>query len=231
MRVIDTKQTAVRFDMYMAVHKGLRAFMAETLTTIGRTDASDDLEVAQGVTQVRSLIEVCREHLFVENQFIHAAMEARRRGSSCITANEHIQQEEILERLEAKLLAVERASGADREPGLLELYRTLALFVAENFQHMHVEERENNETLWAFYTDAELHSIHRELLQSIEPEKMQANLRWMVPFVTHHERIAILKGMQQATPAPVFQGLLSVIRPYISNKDWRKLGGVVSHLN
>ena len=32
----------------------------------------------------------------------------------------------------------------------------LALFIAENFEHMHYEETEHNAVLWAHYTDAEL---------------------------------------------------------------------------
>ena len=32
----------------------------------------------------------------------------------------------------------------------------LALFIADNFQHMHVEETAHNAVLWARYTDAEL---------------------------------------------------------------------------
>jgi hypothetical protein len=231
MQVIETNQTTIRFDMYLAVHKGLRAFMAHVLTTVGRIDPNDAVEVADGIAQVRALLELCRGHLFAENQFLHAAMEARRRGSSCITANEHVQQEEILERIEARLLGIERSSDADREARLLQVYRELALFVAENFQHMHVEEHENNETLWSLYTDDELHAIHQELLESIEPVKMTSYLRWIFPHVTHSERVAILTGMQRAMPEPVFQGLLSVIRPHLLDKDWRKLSGALSHLN
>lgn len=59
-----------RFDIYLHVHKGLRALMADVLTTVGRIDATDLLEVASGVTQVRTLLDICRAHLFTENQFI-----------------------------------------------------------------------------------------------------------------------------------------------------------------
>lgn len=230
MPVTEINQTTTRFDMYVAVHKGLRAFMADVLTTIGRVDASDATEAANAISQVRTLLELCRGHLFAENQFLHTAMEARRRGAARVTANEHVQQEEILERIEGRLLAIERSS-ADLEGKFLSLYRELALFVADNFQHMHVEETDNNETLWSLYTDEELHGIHQELLRSIEPVKMKIYLRWILPYVTPGDRNAILAGMQKELPAPVFEQLLSFIRPHLVEKDWTKLNRQLSHLN
>jgi hypothetical protein len=101
MQTIDATQTKTRFDMYQAVHKGLRAFMSDVLTTVGRIDASDPEDVAAGVALVRRLLEICGDHLFKENQFVHTAMEARRYGSSRATANDHVKQEELVEKIEA----------------------------------------------------------------------------------------------------------------------------------
>ena len=53
-----------RFDIYLHVHKGLRAFMVDVLTNVGRINAADPIEVAAAVAQVRSLLEICRAHLF-----------------------------------------------------------------------------------------------------------------------------------------------------------------------
>ena len=192
-----------RFNLYLHVHKGLRAFMADVLTTVGRIDALDGVEVTAGVAQVRALLDACRAHLFTENQFLHIAMEARRRGSATVTANEHVQQEEALEQIEARLRAIERSSGPDLEIKILDLYQFLALFVAENFQHMQVEERDNNETLWALYTDAELQAIQAQVLTSLDPGEIAAFLRWMFPYVSNRERGAILAGLQKAAPEPI----------------------------
>jgi hypothetical protein len=191
-----------RFDMYLHVHKGLRAFMGDVLTAVGRIDAHDAVEVASGVAQVRALLDSCRSHLFTENQFLHTAMEARRRGSSYAAANDHIQHEEALEQLEAQLRAIERSSGSELESHILNLYRSLALFVADNFQHMQVEERENNETLWALYTDAELLAIHGELLRSLEQQEVATFLRWIIPSVSKRERVAIVAGLQRVALEP-----------------------------
>jgi len=192
-----------RFDIYLHVHKGLRAFMVDVLTNVGRINAADPIEVAAAVAQVRSLLEICRAHLFTENQFVHSAMEARRRGSACTTATQHVQHEEAFEQLEARLRAIEMSSVSDLDARMLDLYHSLALFVAENFQHMYAEEHENNEALWALYSDAELHALHAEIMASLDPVKMVNFARWILPYVSHRERAAMLAGMQKAAPVPV----------------------------
>jgi hypothetical protein len=192
-----------RFDIYLEVHKGLRALMADVLTQVGRIDANDALEVAAGVRQVRVLLEISRGHLFTENRFVHPAMEARRHGSSCVTANQHVQHEADFEQLEAKLRAIETAPRADLAPRILYLYRSLALFVADNFQHMHTEESENNEILWALYSDAELQALHGQIMASLDPEKLVVFSRWILPAVSHQERAAMLAGLRRGAPEPV----------------------------
>src|SRR5262245_28695368 len=231
MQTIEATPTKTRFDMYQAVHKGLRAFMSDVLTTVGRIDASDPEDVASGVALVRRLLEICGDHLFKENQFVHTAMEARRYGSSRATANDHVKQEELVEKIEAQLRRVERTSGTERETDLLKLYHALALFVAENIQHMDVEEHDNNETLWSLYTDAELLRIHGEILQAVAPQNMTTFLRWILPYVAHNERAALLTELQSKLPKPAFDGILDLIQPLLRERDLNKLALTLSHFN
>ena len=73
---------APRLDLYSGIHKALRALMADTLLAVGRMDTDDKLEVAEVTERVLVLLEVCRSHLQHENDFIHAAIEARHPGGS-----------------------------------------------------------------------------------------------------------------------------------------------------
>ena len=50
-----------------------------------------------------------------------------------------------------------------REVAALRLYRHLALFVADNLQHMHVEETENHATLIECYSEEDARDIGRAL--------------------------------------------------------------------
>ena len=81
--------SAPRVDMYSGIHKALRALMADTLLAVGRMDADDGLERAQVTERVLELLQFCAGHLQHENEFVHAAIEARAPGASAQIGHEH----------------------------------------------------------------------------------------------------------------------------------------------
>lgn len=216
-----------RFDIYAGIHKALRALMADTLLTLGRLDPDDSFELADGTQRLLQLLDFCRSHLGHENAFIHTAMEARAPGASEAIAHEHAQHEAAIARLAAQATGLLHAPPEARAAGVLALYRETSLFVAHNFEHMHVEETAHNAVLWARYTDAELVAIHDALVASIPPHEMMFTLRWLVPFMNPAERAAMLRDMQAHAPAPAFAAALDVVRPHLSEREWAKLSAAL----
>jgi len=214
---------APRHDFYAGVHKGLRNFMADTLAAVGRADAADARDVEAALAQLAGLLEMCTSHLEKENQFVHPAMEARAPGSSARTAEDHVAHEAAIDELTAAAAAVGRSAGEARVAALRALYARLALFVAENLEHMHVEETANNAVLWAHYADDELAAIEHALVASIPPDKMASFLRWMIPALNHAERVTLLRGIAQGAPAEVVEGVLGIARARLSARDWARL--------
>ena len=212
-----------RVDLYAGIHKALRALMADTLTAVGRMDAEDSLELAQTSQRVLQLLDFMRSHLRHENDFIHPALEARAPGASGVIAHEHEEHEAQILVLAGAATALLNVELATRAGAVLALYRQLALFIAHNFEHMHVEETAHNAVLWARYTDAELIALHDALVASIAPEEMMFVIRWIVPFMNPQERAAMLSDMKAHAPAPAFAAALDVVRPHLSGREWEKL--------
>ena len=144
---LATGSPAARMDLYVSIHKALRSFMTDTLSRIGRIDVLDRADRDAALAQLDELLGLCLAHLRHENDFVHTAIGA----------------------LQAEADALRTAIGADAERLALRLYRHLALFVAENFQHMHIEETVHNALLWQYYSDAELGALHGRLMASIAP--------------------------------------------------------------
>lgn len=216
--------TPPRFDMYAFIHKALRVQMSDTLAACGRLDPNDAEEVAERAAQLRALLDACRSHLAHENEFIHAAIEARAPGAAAVTAGDHDHHRAALKALDAALSTLLAADDVPaRAAAAHALYRRLALFVADNFQHMEVEERDNNAALWAHYSDEELVAIHDRLVASIPPQELAAILRWLLPSIAAPERAAVLGDMAQKAPPAVFAGLLQLARQHLSPRDWFKL--------
>lgn len=212
-----------RFNIYAIIHKALRLFMADTMTAVGSMDCNDAAGTAKVLGQVRELATICRGHFLHENQFVHAAMEARRPGSTTQVAAEHEQHAWALSRLEEMADVVDNAQGKARHAAADALYRYLALFVAENFVHMNVEETANNEVLWATHTDAELIGIEQAIVASIPPEESMTIMRWMMPAMHAGERAEMLNGMRRNAPVPVFDGVLGLAKAHLPMPEWSKL--------
>lgn len=214
---------APRFDMYTGIHKALRAFMADTLVAVGRMDPADPAEVAETTGRVLQLLGFCASHLEHENRFVHAAIEARAAGASDAIAHEHEEHRQHVASLGELAGILQTAGDAQRHALATTLYRELALFVADNFRHMHVEETAHNAVLWARYTDAELVAVHDALVASIPPDEMMVISRWLVPFMNPLERFHVVADMRAKAPAAAFDAMLQGVRPYLAQRDWDKL--------
>lgn len=214
---------AVRYNPYQSVHKGLRAWLGHTLNVLGQVDAQDASEWQAAAAALRSLLALCRAHLAHENHFMHRAMEARAPGSAQPCADDHAHHEHDIAALEAQLQAFERLSDVLRPRAWLQLYHDFSRFVADNLTHMLVEENHNVAVLWAHYSDDELHEISDALVASIPAEEMAQWFQWMVPQLSHPERVAMFWGMQQNMPAPVFAQTLAAAQPLLSERSWQKL--------
>lgn len=224
---MNTRQTDAlllqRADLYTNVHKGIRALMCDTLVKLGKTDCGDAVEFAQTLKQLRELIAICEVHADVEDNFIHPAMAAKQPGSEQTTHQEHIQHRSALNKLRDDVNALERAWAPARQELAGRLYQQLALIIAENFVHMHVEETENAPVLRRAYSTAELAAIQGKLIASIPADTAALSLSWMIPAMTPEDRATMLHGMRQAMPAEKFLAVLNSVKSRLSERDREKL--------
>lgn len=214
---------APRLDMYAQIHKALRAFMSDTLARVGRLDPADAADREPTLDQLDLLLDVCLGHLQLENDFLHTTIEARQPAGSVRIAGEHVEHLEHIDALRDESAALRRSDAATAPVLALRLYRHLALFVADNFQHMHYEETAHNAILWAHYSDAELLEIEHRLIATIAPAKFMTIARWMVPASNPAERARMLGGARMGMPPEAFAGLLGALAPHVDVPGWSKL--------
>jgi len=216
-----------RHDLYGAIHKALRHFMLDTLLRAGRFDAFDADDTQRMLGQLGALLTQCEQHLKHENEFVHTAIEARHPGGAGRIADEHVEHLESIAALREDMHQLRAATGGQRLVLALRLYRHLALFVADNFEHMHYEETVHNAALWAHYSDAELMEMHHRLLAGMAPQESLNVARWMIPMVAPVERAAIVGGMKAGMPPEAFLGVLDFVRPHLDDDAWAKLARAV----
>lgn len=212
-----------RHDLYVGIHKGLRAFMCETLRRVGSMDPDDDAELAETLDAVSLLLDFCRSHIEHEDAVIHPALEAHRAGAAQQAEEEHADHRNSLAIISAQVAQLRDSHGAARARAALRLYRLLAILVGENFLHMHMEETDHNESLWAACSDAELVALEQRIHALIAPAEMALALRWMIPAMTPAERLAVMRPLGEAVPQGVFETLLADLRPHLDARALAKL--------
>lgn len=210
-----------RFDLYAPIHKALRLFMTDTLQGLARLDLDDAQDRAAGLAQLEALLDAASRHLQHENDFIHPALDAGQPGFSQRIAAEHQEHLEAIATLRAQAAALQAAPEA---AAAHRLYRRLAAFIAENFEHMEVEEIRHNQALWAAYDDAQLQAIEGRILASIGAEEMSLWLRWLIPALNPRERAQLIAGMPAEAQAPV----LASARSLLDEAAWAKLRAAMS---
>lgn len=215
---------ASRYDIYATIHKALRAQMMDTLHAVGCVDVHDSTGLSAVCECVLELADICASHLGHENDFVHPAIEAARPGFSARIAGEHVEHLIAITQLRDSVSTLYASPrGAAQERAALALYRLMSLFVAENFAHMHFEETEHNQVLWAHYSDDELRALEGRIVATLPPAENMLIMRWIFPAMTPSERAEMLAGMRAAAPAQVVEAVLAVVQPHLSERDWTKL--------
>lgn len=212
----DAAAAPQRHEIYQLVHKGLRAAMSDALARLGRVDLASAENIEETLAAVEDLLELCAEHVEHENTFLHSAMEKAAPGSSKRCADDHQHHVKTIADLKTRLLEGRMADAPGRERALKVLYRLLAIFVAENFEHMEIEESANTDILQKHYSDADLLAIEHQIHAHINPERMMTWLRWILPNVTRQQRAVMMRGMQAAMPPELFGAVLDMVKPYLS---------------
>lgn len=214
---------AGRHDIYAAIHKALRACMADALVALGRLDAGDPDELAETSARCESILRLMRGHALHENQHIHPALESARPGASAAVAHEHAHHLETIAGLLDLLGLLRQLGAAQRPPVARRLYAQLALFVAENLRHMQQEETQHNAVLWQHYDDAAILGFEAAIVASLSAQESEASLLWMARTMTGDELFAMLSGMRRQAPAAAYGQALELVRTTQSPRRWAAL--------
>lgn len=215
-----TTLTSPRFDLYGPVHKGLRALLADTVLRFGSLDTEDAAQLQDACNQALDMLALLRSHVDHEDEHIHPMLERCRPGAADQATQEHVQHRQLLETLAGEvhaLLAAPSYAAADA------LYQNLAELMADNLQHMRLEDLGHQAVLWAHYSDAELAALDGRIVASIPPAKMMMFLRWMLPAMSPPQRLRLMQGLQAQAPATVYMAVSKLAQQHLPASAWNRL--------
>lgn len=213
-----------RHDLYYAIHKGIRYAHCRLLMRIGSLDLDNDAARDALVSALRDHLNLCNGHLAHENREIHTALEARSPGASEVAEEGHVEHEKTFEELGRLIGTLATAAPGERQKVAHALYRRFALFMANDFEHMHEEETVLQPALQMAFTDEELLAIEHRIVASIPPHEMPLNMVPIVAAMHPGERREMLAGMKAGMPPADFAGMLDgLVKPNIPSTEWDAL--------
>ncbi len=216
-----------RYDIYGAVHKGLRKAGCDLLGRLGTADFHNVEETGFLIADLRHYLMLAASHVSHEDDHIHEALAAK--GLSTTTLDEqHDDHRTAFRELEELVVAWENAWPLDKPACGRKLYLAFAAYIADDFAHMHEEETVTGPLLWRNFTDDEMLGIEMRIIASLPPEKSMAFMRIMIPAINPAERAALLGTMKKDAPPEVFQAVIDfAVRPALSVSDFAQLAGAL----
>lgn len=208
-----------RYNLYTAIHKGIRSRLCESIVELGRLDDTDTQVVLQQLDKTTDLLILCQQHIEHENQFIHPVLREFQQGQPLVVDEDHHEHQQEIQQMLGDIDHIRSLPALRRRHFLHELYARFTVFVAENLLHMNHEETVCAQVLFDHFNDAEIIAIEQRLVASMPPQEGYESLLLILPNITHSERRTMLLELQQAMPYEVFSGLLQDIKARVSGAD------------
>lgn len=219
-RPVADKGTEGRWDLYGAVHKGLRRAHALMLARLGSADFGGDTQ--ELLTDLRRHLALSAIHLADEEEFIHPALEARVPGAPDVIEYQH---EHHRAHMAAMAVEIRRISQGDDAPAAgRRLYALFTRFVADDLDHMAFEETVIFPLLCRHFSDEELMELEHAIVHSMTPEISGAFAAIMLAGANIDGRVALLRGMQLGMPAGAYADLFhSAVQPVCTPRELVRL--------
>lgn len=208
---------APRLDLYSGIHKGIRANMYETALLLSRTNFADDNERGQALTAVRTTLGFLDEHLVHEDTYVAPVLAEIAPDLAPTLAGQHTDHERCSAELKATVARLHEGAGDPLAEGA-GLCAQFNALVAEQTEHMNLEESRANEVLWANRTDEQLAEIRGAIQGSIPPERFGEFLAIMLPNMNYHELTGMLGGIKTMAPPPVFEVVSGIARDTLGDR-------------
>jgi len=202
-----------RYNVFLQIHKGLRAMMYETSIALQHTDFDTASNYPPALVKLTQTLEVFDAHAGHEDNFIFSLLHEHCADFVAEMEAEHVTDHALSHQLRALIADYKEATEplAKHQLGA-QICHAFNAFIAFNLTHLNKEETAVNEQLWKHYTDMDIITANRALVSSLKPEEAQMSALWMIKSGTNNELAKWLKGMKGNIPEPMMEMLMGLAK-------------------
>lgn len=212
-----------RPDIYSKVHKGLRKALFDLSYAAGNTDYHIDESIISLAKQFNEVIKFLEEHIRNEKLYQLPLLESKLPGATNHDNHEHDLIEKKLKILKRSFNNLISAVNHERKLKGEVYYHLLNEFVADYLNHMGEEEIGTAKLFYEHCTDGEIISSFKKILANTPPQDMMMMLKYMIPAISHVERIELFMGLKQNAPQPAFNAVMVLAQSLLTVQEWENL--------
>jgi hypothetical protein len=213
-----------RYNIFLLIHKGLRAALYQTALQLQQTDFTSEEETEEALNKVKEIVMLFDGHAHKEDHFILPAVNPYEPSVVASFEAEHEKDEALGRQLHQCIEHVQQAGSLlEKLVAGRALSETFVSFTVFNLQHMAKEEDILNRILWRYYSDEEIRAISRDLTKSVDPWMQDFYATWMLRGINDNEAASWMQAIERGMPAVVFQTLLQKAEQELPLPRFRKL--------
>lgn len=203
---------AARFDVYCAVHKGVRESLQSALSALGSTEPMAGAALRGILSRAEIALDLAAAVYTLEERHIHPVLNSLSAELTRHACADHADGDVAVRLLRVRLRALHaQPDGTDLAAGLRVLEQGFDAYCADVACHMQRERRAHNPLLWLHETDAALRRLQATLLDDVPPHLHCSLAAWMARAARPGERAALLDTMRRRVPAEAYDMLLDQV--------------------
>ncbi len=215
--------SALPFDNYRDVHKGVRAELFAVVGNAGNIDPADRAGRAALSAHVDEVVNLLVDHARHEDTHVLPVFENHAPALFERISVDHAHLDLRLARIAERADAIAEAAPGEQRARIHNLYLDLASFTGAYLSHQEFEERIAMPALLDAVGVEGAIDIHQASVSSIPTPVMAKNLAVMIPAMNLDDRTEMLGGMQHDAPPEVFEKVWSLTQSVLSVADFRAL--------
>ncbi len=219
----------MRYNIFLLVHKGLRAMLYDASMSLQRTDLAVKEETEKVLDKVATVIKNFERHAHHEDAHVFPLLQSCAAERLAEMEKEHETDEALGTGIIDHIAAYRSAQDAEaRINAGTKVMQTFSEFTGFNLYHMNKEETLVNEILWNNYTDAQLMETNQRLVSGITPEEAEINALWMVRSCNDTELIKWINAIKDKIPGTTFEMIMKAARTELPEERHLKIKLCVS---
>lgn len=183
-----------RFDLFLAVHKGIRLALADLLTRMGSTDFTDAAAAERIAEDLGLVLALCEDHRRTEDEVIFPNLRSRMSGDLVSILDDHEDQSRIVSELTAAARTLLAESAENRPRVGRTLYLHFSKFVGGLLAHMAEEEQVASPLFERLFSQEEILGVHAKVMAFLTIEEHFRGAKFILRGINRPERVALMTG-------------------------------------